>query len=260
MSRKKVTGICHICGANGPLSFEHIPPEKAFNYRPVIGVQFEDAIKLGPGSEIRGPIQQKGVGAYTLCGKCNNNTGSWYGTYFVDWCYQGLELLLRAHKEISVFHFFYIYPLHIIKQIVTMFFSVNNPEYANANPELVRFVLNKDKKYLPDYYRFFVYLNKGSRIRTSGVIAGIPTQSGKTIKVFSEIAFPPYGYVMTFRSLPPDKRLCEITDFSRYNYNDLIPIPLKLPILPTHLYVPCDYRTKKEILGDYKKNIGINNK
>jgi hypothetical protein len=29
---------------------------------------------------------------------------------------------------------------------------------------------------------------------------------------------------------------------------------LRIPALPVHLHVPGDYRTKKEIMDDYKKN------
>ncbi len=48
MAKKRREGTCHICGCYGPLSFEHIPPHAAFNDRPVIRVEFEQAMSLGP--------------------------------------------------------------------------------------------------------------------------------------------------------------------------------------------------------------------
>lgn len=69
-------GKCYICGRIGKLSFEHIPPRKAFNERPVIKAQFEELVGLGPDEPITGQIQQRGRGEYTLCPRCNNNTGS----------------------------------------------------------------------------------------------------------------------------------------------------------------------------------------
>src|SRR3712207_733867 len=88
-------GICHICGASGPLTFEHVPPQKAFNNKPVIVLPF-DASHLGPdplAHGAKGRVQQRGLGDYTLCARCNSVTGSWYGGDFVDWCYQGAVIL-----------------------------------------------------------------------------------------------------------------------------------------------------------------------
>lgn len=45
------------------LSFEHFPPESCFNDGKV---------------KIANKISQRGIGDYTLCDSCNNNTGKWY--------------------------------------------------------------------------------------------------------------------------------------------------------------------------------------
>ncbi len=79
---KRPKGECRICGSVDTLSFEHTPPKSAFNNRRVIVAKFEDIIKLGPDETIRGKIEQKGISAYSLCEKCNNNTGAWYGNRF----------------------------------------------------------------------------------------------------------------------------------------------------------------------------------
>jgi hypothetical protein len=63
----------------------------------------------------------------------------------------------------------------------------------------------------------------------------------------------PYGYVLTLDSHPPDRRLIEITHFARYRYRDFVVTGLKLPVLPTHLYFPGDYRTREQILADRLK-------
>jgi hypothetical protein len=67
------------------------------------------------------------------------------------------------------------------------------------------------------------------------------------MSVLSEITYPPFGYVMTLDSPPPDDRLFEITHFARYDYNDFVVMPLQLPVLPTYVAIPGDYREKKEI-------------
>ena len=58
MARKPLIGTCHICGANGKLSFEHVPPKRAFNNKQVIRVGFNEAITVGPYDRLKEPIEQ----------------------------------------------------------------------------------------------------------------------------------------------------------------------------------------------------------
>lgn len=250
MARKRPEGECHICGRHGPLSFEHIPPRAAFNDRRAVVAKFEKAIRLGPDEVPRGPIQQRGMGGYTLCEKCNNDTGHWYGNQFLDWCYQGMDILNRSNGHPSLIYLYHLFPLPIIKQIATMFFSVNY--FRKVQPELVQFVLNKERRFLPPKYRFFVYYNTTGRLRYAG-ITGVMTDVGGPdfeVKLVSEISFPPFGYVMTIDSEPPDKRLAEITQFARFAYDKIAETTVELPVLPTYSPAPGDYRDKAQIYRD----------
>ncbi len=203
-------------------------------------------MQLGPDAVARGPVQQQGAGFYTLCEKCNNVTGHWYGNQFVSWCYQGLEILIRSGGNPSLIYLNHLFPLPIIKQIVTMFLSVNSDKFRIPNEELVRFVLNKETKYLSPKYRFWVYYNSTGRIRTIGGSGMANLYTGK-FSLLSEITYPPFGYVLTINSEPPDNRPVEITHFARYDYNEFVVMPLQLPVLPTYLAIPGDYRTKEQI-------------
>jgi len=248
LAKPKREGNCAICGRYGPLTFEHVPPEKAYNDRPVVLVEFEKMIRLAPDERTKGRIQQRGMGAYTLCGKCNNDTGGWYGGAFVDWCAQGMDILRRASGRPTLIYPHHIYPLRVIKQIVTMFFSAN-PESLRHHAELVRFVLNKEQRYLSPTYRVFVYYNSVGRTRLYGFAGRLDANTGSTI-LMSEITFQPFGYVMTLDTPPPDERLIEITHFSRRDYDTQISLPLRLPVLPTHVWVPGDYREKDQIMRE----------
>jgi hypothetical protein len=59
----------------------------------------------------------------------------------------------------------------------------------------------------------------------------------------SEITFPPFGYVLTLDSAPLDRRLLEITHFSRYRYDEFRVLELRPPVLDTPTSFPGDYRT-----------------
>ncbi len=247
-------GRCHLCGQYGELTYEHVPPRKAFNDRPVVTAGFAEVMRLGPGEQIRGPVQQRGAGSYTLCHRCNNSTGHWYGPSFISWCYQGLDILIKTNGEQpNLIYLNYLFPLRVIKQIITMFCSACGPDLVDAHPELTKFVLNRDYYNLNPIFRFFVFYNIEGRIRQSGVSGSLNTLTSERF-IFSEIVFPPYGYVMTINSGPPDPRLVEIGFFSRYRYNDHDIKAMRLPLLPSHSHFPGDYRTIEEMERDASAN------
>ena len=241
-------GVCHLCGEHCVLSFEHVPPEKAFNDKPAFLIPFEEAIHLGPDDEpqSRPKKQQRGMGGFTLCESCNNNTGSWYGGHFVQWSYDAAMLLERSDGKPTLHYPYYIYPLPILKQIISLFLSVNSPRMQRKHSELAHFVLNKEVKYLNPRYRFFAYYTTEGRPRQLpfGRMYDIFTD---TDPYLSEITTFPFGYVMTIDSKTPDSRLFDISHFSRYEYDEFVVLSLRFAVLPTHVTVPGDYRTKEEI-------------
>lgn len=254
MSRRKVFGICHLCGADGPLSFEHVPPRAAFNDRPVLFHTLEQNMELGPESDPRsGEISQRGAGAYTLCGRCNNKTGRWYGSRFAAWCQQGMETLARTNGRPTLVYLHYLFPLAIIKQVATMFFSVNSPRFREKQPELEAFVLDKERRGLSPGYRFFLYYHMMGKGRRAGVSGWLNFDSGRT-SILSEVSFPPFGYVLTFGDEAPHRDMFEITHFARYGYQEFAVTEVRMPLLETHLALPGDYRTLDEIARDVAEN------
>jgi hypothetical protein len=208
---------------------------------------FDEVLGIGPDDTPQGgEISQKGAGAYTLCPRCNNNTGSWYGHHFVEWCHQGMHILERSGGKPSLIYLNYVFPLSIIKQIATMFFSVHGLGFRRANPELERFVLNREARFLSPRHRFFAYFNIEGRTRYSPTVGLLNTESGKW-NMFTELTYPPYGYVMTYGEDPPHEHMFEITHFSRYKYGEFDVLQLRLPVLPTFGSMPGDYRTREEI-------------
>lgn len=247
--RKKVHGTCHVCGASGPLTFEHVPPKKAFNNRPTIELNLLETLRLGPDAPIRGRTQQGGTGSNTLCERCNNDTGSWYAPALIDWCYRGMEIVERSGGRPELIHIYQCYPLRILKQILTMFCSVSGPTFAQSHPWLPRYLLNRESRTIDERFRFFVYYNLSSKLRYAGISGQVNLETGR-ISVLSEITFPPFGYVLTIDSDPPDARLVEITFFRQFSFNELARLEVRLPVLPIHLAYPGDYRTRAEILAN----------
>jgi hypothetical protein len=247
-------GICHICGKVGKRSFEHVPPEAAFNDHRVLRVGFQQALRQHP-DNFRGRYQQKGAGAYTLCESCNSDTGSWYGTAYADWAAQAMPLLISARMPPTLEYPFSLSPLRVLKQVVCMFFSVNLPLFHTRQPDLVRFVLNRELKIFPDHIRIYAFYTLSERSRTApvtGVFKEFGTNSS-SMHVFSEITFPPFGFIMTVdNSPPPESGFCEISDFSKFDYHrdTSVRISMKLPLMPIYTLFPGDYRTRDATLAD----------
>ena len=279
MAHKKVFNNCRICGIHTQLTFEHVPPRAAFNDCPVVGKHILELINKNPDEYTagKGHISQRGAGAYTLCKKCNNDTGRWYGDAFAKLAHQSLDTLKQVKGQPSLYYPFRIYPLRVIKQIITMFFSVNSDLFRTNHPDLVKFVLNKKKRYLAPDIRILVYLTLGPHLRFAGgtsiatleinpdevsvdtmdnALSQYQRDYAKSL-YSSEIAFPPLGYVLSFGLEPIDNQLADISFFAKYRYDDWTSIHLKLPVNPVNTWYPGDYRSKEQVQRDFEENTQI---
>ena len=274
MARKKVFGKCHICRKHTKLSFEHVPPRSAFNDYPAVYKGVFELINKDPDRyfERKGPISQRGIGAYKLCEKCNNDTGAWYGEAFASWARQGMETLMYTRGSPSLYYPFRIFPLRVIKQIVCMFLSITDIQFSYNHPDLVKFVLDKRERNLNPDIRIYAFFNIGGHGRYIGGASKMMmnpdemnpntleemTRTANTAaaesRLLSEIACYPLGYVMSFDPEPPDTRLIDISFFAGYTYFEWRFLPLQLAALPVWTYFPTDYRTREQVERDAERN------
>lgn len=254
MGRPKHSGNCRICGRDGPLSFEHIPPEAAFNDKAVVRATIEELERADlEYARVRGKIQQRGRGAYTLCSRCNSLTGHWYGSAFVQWASQALRVMHLRLESPEIYLPFFIFPLRVIKQILCMFASQADGLAYRSHPSLRRFLLEPSNREFDPDLRIFMYLNVGRLFRSMGMTV-LGDLQHHTRSLLTETSFPPFGYVLTIRSPPPDNRLVEITRFTSYRYNDWTDLWLRIPFLPVNTWVPGDYRTLEQVQRDVEGN------
>jgi len=265
MRRKNIKDRCHICGKIGPLTYEHVPPRKAFNSNKAFIQMGKEILKqdaLGFPWELpklKGRQLQRGIGDYTLCGKCNNDTGANYGNAFVDFIYKGYrethnkKYINNSRVTITLDK---IYPLRIIKQIMSMFFSINNPNLSNAHEELREFVLSKEKREISEKdFGFYLYILRGIILKRLGIIViGNIGERPFCPRIVSELSTPPFGLVLEFK--PKDKKdFCDITFFANeFDYDQKATIKLTVPVYESNLWFPLDYRSKKQIMEDYIRN------
>ena len=82
------------------------------------------------------------------------------------------------------------------------------------------------------------------------MITGLGSESASNF-VFSEITFPPFGFVLTFNSPPPDGRLADITYLAdEFDYKEERVVWIQLPVLPIYTFYPGDYRNRDTVLKD----------
>jgi len=246
--RKMQQGTCRLCGNDGDLTFEHIPPQKAFNNLRTISLSWDQAMRLGPDEPVKGKVEQGGVGMYTLCPRCNNGTGGWYARSLVKWCYRGMEILERSKGTADLFHMRGAYPLRVLKEIMVMFCSVN-PEMTEKQPWLRRFLLNTHSREWDEAWHLFIYFNFEGKLRYSGVSGSFDLATGDTT-LMSEINYPPFGYMLVMDGAALDDRLTEITSFISYGFDETAEFVMPMSVLPTHSKYAGDYRTRSEILRD----------
>jgi hypothetical protein len=253
-------GTCHLCGAVGPLTFEHIPPRAAFNDARVLEADIDKlmvADRLLSADEAGGTYKQQGAGNYTLCGACNSESGSWYGNEYVS-VVKTLYGLSRATPPFAPCYFALEFrPLRFLKQVVAMFASACGPGFTTKHPDVVRFIKNKQSRDLPTNLNFYMSLFDvaGSQaVRQSGITGGANLATGR-IDIISEICFPPFNLVMSFSGRSPDPRLFEITWFKNYGYGESSLIFFKLISLPVNSFLPVDYRTREQLEADIAANV-----
>lgn len=249
-------GICRVCGDKTLLSFEHVPPRVAFNkHTSYTDISFDDYLKVENPlkDKMKGIKKQGGIGYNSLCKDCNSFLGSHYVEAYKKWVYGGFEVLRNGKNDVHFFKINNQEPLKILKQIVSMFLAINGPWYRESFPELVTFVQDPKEKALPKKFRILAYLNIDGISRYLGHSIVYNPRLGGSVNC-SEIAFPPFGYVLTFDFPHNIPALADITFFKNFGVDEITPLTLLMFNLPTYLPYPFDYRTQEEIQENIERS------
>lgn len=239
-------GKCCICGNFRELSFEHFPPKSAYNKGRIFKVVDFMDWNSDKGTWKRKKEIRGGLGAYTLCRKCNNIVGR-YAREYKEWVDSAIKILKENHGRKWSGPLIDMYPLRFLKEVVAMFCSLNGPNFAEKHPTVKDFVMSKSSHKLPSDLTIFMYLNTSRLITRTGITALI--EFGKQTYVISECNFPPFGFAMYLGNAKYDK-IMDITWFTEYKYDEKENIYLELPILERNTPFPADYRTESDVTID----------
>ncbi len=230
----KNKGICTICGKGGKLTFEHVPAKATGNDEEVVvyGIEQWLARDLETGEMPGGYIQPKGTGAISICKACNEYCG-------VDWKVVGFQVnQMRA--------------LPVVKQVIASLLALNAPGFAAKNPDLRKFVLDREIRGLPDKYRLYACLFAGPLARFAGLQAELNVVTHEIV-LMSEVAHPPFAYLLTIDS-KPSQPLGEITAFTTRGFDEVRDEQLELTMGFGHTALPGDYRSKAMVDAEVAAN------
>lgn len=237
-------GKCRICGQNKQLTFEHVPPRVTLNRTTkYVSIPFEE---WSIDSKPKGKILQGGIGYYSLCKDCNTFLGINYVKAYEKWVISAVQLIMKYDFDFAKYIALKQEPLKIIKQIISMFLAINDDWYLDAHPELAEFVRNPLSNALPDKFQVFTYLNHKGQYRYFKY--GVAHDPVLGVICVSEIAFPPFGYVLTYNFDGKIERLQNITHFKNYSPESKHDLDMSLHKLETNIpFCPLDYRIKTEL-------------
>ena len=253
---KKIIGKCRLCGKeNVELTFEHVPPESAFNNQRVQLINRSDALECltNPDKRIEDidklhyVDQQRGDGGYYLCADCNSKTGKWYVKAYSEFIQSAMKVI--APNDIK--HGTYIkivthaiYPLSILKQVMAMFCDIVST--FSEDVYLRNFLLNRNSnEFDKTKYRIFMFGFGGGYLRRSSCFGTFDSNTNSGM-IQSEIISPPVGFNLYID--PPEnlKSLdCEITDFAFVPYNKMVDVEFILHTKGTYSMFPGIYTPEK---------------
>lgn len=115
-----------------------------------------------------------------------------------------------------------------MKQILTMFITIDTTKSLHDDKDLINFILKKESCELSDKYQVYLYNTLSNKKRMMGIQWN---NFNGHFSTHSEITFNPLGYLLTVNSLPTRNDLCNITSFKNFKYNEENSGPLLLPYL-----------------------------
>lgn len=293
MSKKY--GTCALCGKISELTYEHIPPRNAFNAKPSKSysgdkILFDSERLPWEVDGLKYTSNQRGAGRYFLCRECNNNTGSWYANTYNEIASVIAQAIFKSKEEpIQGIKIEGIYGVRFIKQILSMFCSVNHhlflqkhinqhiEEFEEAKTplgqliigtkrglknaaimidELRNFVLDREKVGIDkSKFKICMYITDSNISKFVGIVSSIDYKNNDFL-VLSEITSWPLGFVLYFN--PPanfEFTGVDITALSDLRYDEKVNIEFPFQIQEMNTVLPLDYRSKEQIESDTKRSL-----
>lgn len=155
--KKRRSGPCNICGKNGPLTWDHVPPKGGIELE---AVEIDRAAgAFVPSLSVEKPeISQNGLKFRTLCGECNNDLlGARFDTALNDFA-QAVGRFLRTPLELpSVLHV-EAQPTAIARAVLGHVTAARLSEHPGLFDPLVEQLLRSESVPIPSDINIFYWI------------------------------------------------------------------------------------------------------
>lgn len=258
---------CRVCGRVTDLTFEHLPPSSAGNKGRAEMLGIDEWLQRDEtGEPERGTIVQRGAGAYSLCGPCNNRAGQLYVPEFTRWTDMANEGIANIHPPLQELDaalepayttamFKEVRPARFLKQVVTMILALAAPGFPPRHLDLQAFAQDPGWVGLPPNYQFYLALFCGPMARFNGG-AGVLrlTENGPQTTFTLELAHPPFAYILSVDEDSPALETGNIIGFADLGIDETGDVEIQMKAGFGHTPLPLDLRSKAMLKRDRAQN------
>jgi hypothetical protein len=251
MAKKKVVGICQICGETKQLTVEHYIPRAAGGGAKATLYSGDELFKTlhkdeeGKTHKPKGKIHQNGLVKHSLCKECNEQSGILYDKDFARFFNTIHHAIMSSIKipegqstteyledKIATIKLEDMKPSNIAKRVLVSFCSIEHPGLAKRTPEIRKAI--QDKDYKPDTSDFALYmsLHLGSSAYY-GTVAALKTINGVMLtQAYAGIESDFVAFYLTTDKETKMVGLENCTDITewltKYDYNQSANVSLEL--------------------------------
>ena len=251
MARTDDKGICHICGKQGVMSFEHIPPRSVGNshrsraYSVAEVAEKSGRLDITSVDGVRYQQQQRGSGFSTICRDCNSYLGINYVNEFKDFFLATAQVVESVpasagakgiHLETDKANV-----LALFKHVVSNFCVTTQP---GTMLDCKEFLLNKESNAFPRHYQLYTYAvpNPESKMITTGWSRLFSSVDLRSLYTVAYVAMFPLGFALldTRESTHiPESIGCDITAMAERPWGERPNFSIDLPYMSIDAAFPA---------------------
>lgn len=192
------TGVCNICGEDGPLTQDHTPPKGAVDIRPVKLKSIVGNLADGEPNLPSSRILQNGIRYRSLCSNCNNNIlGAKYDQSYIDFV-KAVRAYANTSIEIPNPVRIDSTPQKLMRAVLGHMCAQGVERYRKGpDTEPIRDYLLDDSLPLPENIRIYAWPYLDSRQLIVRDAAYLDLTSGQPF-IFWLTKFSPIAFMATF--------------------------------------------------------------
>ncbi len=236
---------CRVCAKRPADTDEHVPSKSAGNRGGVLHgrVNYEQSVVSG---RLAWEVQSAQRLVFkTLCGSCNNNSGSWYNPAYITFSKHCESLAIPENagrmSEVKL----RVHPQRVLKQALVSLLAVSQPGLTVKHPYLRDLVTHKEATGPLSPCHLWLYMRANRGGRSSGLGFQLEFSSG-TGQLLAEFSFWPMGWVLALDDAPVPGAV-DVSAWSAIGFGEERELALAVPCQWAVSPYPADFRSAEEI-------------